>query len=165
LKRFKARVTAVALATTALLGTVGTVGAGEAGAATKATWSPTHCLTNVGRVACVDLTHQKFWIQDGRKIIFGPVKVRTGRRDLVTRDGLWHIYWRDLHHVSSIYHVSMPYAQFFSGGEAIHASVQPINQPIGSHGCVDMTMHDAAKVWKLLKLGDAVDVFGHRPGT
>jgi lipoprotein-anchoring transpeptidase ErfK/SrfK len=159
LKQLKARVTAVALATAALFGGVVTMGAGPANAAT----SP--CPTTIGRVACVDLTHQRLWVQDGRKVVFGPVTVRTGRRGYVTRDGLWHIYWRDLHHVSNLYHVAMPYAQFFSGGEALHAVNIPMSTPPGSHGCVNMTMHDAAAVWKLLRVGSAVDVFGRKPGT
>jgi hypothetical protein len=168
LKRVRARLTAVALATAALLGGVGAVGAGQADAVTKgsqAAWSPTHCLTNVGRVACVDLTRQKMWIQDGSKIIFGPVPVRTGRRGFVTRDGLFHVYDRERMHWSTLYHVWMPYSQFFSGGEALHAVYIPISTPPGSHGCVNMTMHDAATAWNLLKLGSPVDVFGRKPGT
>ncbi len=176
--RVKARATAVVLATAALLGAVGAVGAGQADAVTraqaaeaqvakaeKATWSPTHCLTDVGRVACVDLTHQRLWIQDGSRIVYGPVQVRTGRRGYATRDGLFHVYWRDLHHVSSLYNVAMPYSQFFSGGQALHAVGIPMSTPPGSHGCVNMTMHDAAKVWGLLRLGSPVDVFGRKPGT
>ncbi|SEL07214.1 L,D-transpeptidase catalytic domain [Streptacidiphilus jiangxiensis] len=157
--------TAVALATAALLGGVGAVGAGQADAAAQARWSPTHCLTNVGRVACVDLTHQRFWIQDGSKIIYGPVRVRTGRAGYVTRDGLFHIYSRQRNHWSTLYNVEMPYSQFFSGGEALHAVFIPISTPPGSHGCVNMTMHDAAAAWNLLKLGSPVDVFGRKPGT
>ncbi|MBF9067879.1 L,D-transpeptidase [Streptacidiphilus sp. NEAU-YB345] len=131
--------------------------------ATTAPKSP--CPTNRGRVVCVDLTHQKLWIQDGSKLVFGPVAVRTGRRGYVTRDGLWHIYWRDLHHVSSIYDVPMPYSQFFTGGEALHAVGIPMSTPPGSHGCVNMTVHDAQIAWKLLRVGDVVDVFGRKPGT
>jgi hypothetical protein len=163
LKQLKARVTAIATATAALLGGVGSLGAGTADAVTGAAASP--CPTTIGRVVCVDLTHQKLWIQDGRKVIYGPVAVRTGRKGYVTRPGLWHIYWRDLHHVSSLYNVSMPYSQFFDKGQALHAVGIPMNTPPGSHGCVNMTMHDAAAVWKLLKVGNAVDVFGRKPGT
>ncbi|MEZ0065440.1 lipoprotein-anchoring transpeptidase ErfK/SrfK [Streptacidiphilus sp. MAP12-20] len=162
MKQLKARVTAIAMATAALLGGVGTLGAGQADAATRAT-SP--CPTNIGRVACVDLTHQKLWIQDGRKVIYGPVTVRTGRKGYATRPGLFHIYWRDRYHVSSIYHVYMPYAEFFDKGQALHAVGIPMSTPPGSHGCVNMTMHDAAAVWNLLRVGNAVDVFGRKPGT
>ncbi|MEY9845673.1 L,D-transpeptidase [Streptacidiphilus sp. MAP5-3] len=190
--QLRARVTAAALATAALLVGVGTLGAGTANAATPTLTTPaavthvgtthavtTHAVTahavttapkspcpaDRGRVVCVDLTHQKLWISDGGKLVFGPVAVRTGRKGYVTRDGLWHIYWRDLHHVSSIYHVPMPDSQFFSGGEALHAVGIPMSTPPGSHGCVNMTVHDARIAWELLRVGDVVDVFGRKPGT
>lgn len=29
------------------------------------------CPVNKGRIACVDLTHQLSWIQDGKKLVYG----------------------------------------------------------------------------------------------
>ncbi|MEY9962342.1 hypothetical protein ABIA33_000363 [Streptacidiphilus sp. MAP12-16] len=123
------------------------------------------CPTNLGRIACVDLTHQRMWVQVGSKVVFGPVQVRTGRRGYVTRTGLWHIYWRDQNHYSSIYHVAMPYSQFFSGGEAFHGLNEPMSTPPGSHGCVNMNTWDARTLWGILKLHDPVKIFGRKPGT
>ncbi len=34
---------------------------------------------NKGRIACVNLTLQLSWIQDGSRLVYGPVPVRTGR--------------------------------------------------------------------------------------
>jgi hypothetical protein len=123
------------------------------------------CPTNLGRIACVDLTHQRMWIQVGTKVVFGPVQVRTGRRGYVTRTGLWHVYSRQINHWSTLYNVAMPYSQFFSGGEAIHGLNEPMSTPPGSHGCVNMNTWDAKKVWGILKQGDPVKIFGRKPGT
>jgi len=123
------------------------------------------CPTDRGRIACVDLTRQRMWVQVGRRIVFGPVRVRTGRRGYVTRDGLWHVYWRDRHHYSTLYHVAMPWSQFFTGGEAFHGLNEPMSTPPGSHGCVNMTYADARRLWSVLKLHDPVKVFGRKPGT
>ncbi|MEU3027466.1 L,D-transpeptidase family protein [Streptomyces incarnatus] len=123
------------------------------------------CPVNKGRIACVDLTHQLSWIQDGKKLVYGPVPVRTGRKGFVTRTGLTKVYWRDLHHVSTLYDVSMPYSQFFNGGEAFHSVGLSMWNPPGSHGCVNMTPKDAKKYWSLLRTGDDVFVYGRKPGT
>jgi lipoprotein-anchoring transpeptidase ErfK/SrfK len=123
------------------------------------------CPTDQGRIACVDLTRQISWIQDGKKIVHRPVPVRTGRDGYETRTGLHRIYWRHKDHVSTIYHVAMPYSQFFDGGEAFHSIAGSVWSPPGSHGCVNMRAEDAASYWKLLGDGDAVYVYGRKAGT
>lgn len=123
------------------------------------------CPVNKGRIACVDLSLQLSWIQDGRRLVYGPVPVRTGRKGYPTRTGLKEIYWRDLHHISTVYHVPMPYSQFFDGGQAFHSVDLSMWNPPGSHGCVNMTTADAKKYWSLLKAGDDVFVYGSKPGT
>lgn len=141
------------------------VGGGPARAAAGPNASG-RCPTTMGRIACVDLTHQRMWVQVGSRVVFGPVPVRTGRRGHVTRTGLWHVYWRDAHHRSSLYGgVAMPYSQFFSGGEAFHAVAEPMSTPPGSHGCVNLSNRDARALWGVLGLHDPVEVFGRRPGT
>lgn len=90
------------------------------------------CPVNKGRIACVNLTLQLSWIQDGSRLVYGPVPVRTGRNGYETRTGLKKIYWRNIDHVSSIYNVPMPYAQFFDGGQAFHSvgvSMEPAGLP------------------------------------
>jgi lipoprotein-anchoring transpeptidase ErfK/SrfK len=93
------------------------------------------------------------------------VPVRTGRNGYETRTGLKKIYWKHKNHVSSIYHVAMPYSQFFDGGIAFHSVALSMWNPPGSHGCVNMTTTTAAKYWSLLKTGDDVYVYGRKPGT
>ncbi|MEU5161551.1 L,D-transpeptidase [Streptomyces sp. NPDC020875] len=123
------------------------------------------CPTNKGRIACVDLTRQLSWIQDGKKLVFGPVAVRTGRDGAETRTGLKKVYFRNIDHFSSLYKVPMPYAQFFDGGQAFHSVTKSVWSPPGSMGCVNMTPNAAKNYWKLLRNGDDVFVWGRKPGT
>jgi hypothetical protein len=123
------------------------------------------CPTNKGRIACVDLTRQLSWIQDGKKLKYGPVPVRTGRDGAETRTGSSKVYWRNIKHWSTLYDVWMPYAQFFDGGQAFHSVTKSMWNPPGSGGCVNMRPNDAKAYWNLLKNGDDVYVYGRKPGT
>ncbi|MFG2295023.1 L,D-transpeptidase family protein [Streptomyces sp. NPDC048603] len=123
------------------------------------------CPTNRGRIACVDLTRQLSWIQDGSKLVYGPVPVRTGKDGTETRTGLKKIYYRSINHWSTIYNVSMPYSQFFDGGIAFHSTTKSMWNPPGSGGCVNMTPTDAKAYWNLLTKGEDVYVWGRKPGT
>ncbi|MFD4582586.1 L,D-transpeptidase family protein [Streptomyces sp. NPDC058434] len=123
------------------------------------------CPTNKGRIACVDLTRQLSWIQDGTKLKYGPVPVRTGRNGAETRTGAKRVYYRSANHWSTIYKVWMPYSQFFDGGQAFHSVTKSMYNPPGSGGCVNMRPADAKAYWNLLKNGDDVYVYGRKPGT
>ncbi|MBB5122417.1 hypothetical protein AF335_25965 [Streptomyces eurocidicus] len=123
------------------------------------------CPVNVGRVACVDLTRQISWVQDGKSLKFGPVPVRTGRDGHETRTGAKKVYWRSIDHWSTLYDVRMPYAQFFDGGQAFHSIEGSVRSQPGSHGCVNMRPGDAKAYWSLLRNGDDVFVYGRKPGT
>ncbi|MFE7774108.1 L,D-transpeptidase family protein [Streptomyces sp. NPDC057445] len=123
------------------------------------------CPTNRGRIACVDLTRQLSWIQDGSRLKYGPVPVRTGRDGAETRTGSKKIYYRSINHWSTIYHVRMPYSQFFDGGIAFHSVTKSMYNPPGSGGCVNMRPADAKAYWNLLRNGEDVYVYGRKPGT
>lgn len=123
------------------------------------------CPTNRGRIACVDLTRQLSWIQDGAVLRYGPVPVRTGKDGTETRTGSKKIYHRSIDHWSTIYNVAMPYAQFFDGGIAFHSTTKSMWNPPGSGGCVNMRPADAKAYWSLLGNGSAVHVHGRKPGT
>ncbi|GAA0485221.1 L,D-transpeptidase family protein [Streptomyces sp. NPDC046215] len=123
------------------------------------------CPVNKGRIACVDLSRQISWIQDGKSLKFGPVPVRTGRNGYETRTGAKKVYWRSVNHWSTLYNVRMPYAQFFDGGQAFHAISGSVYSPPGSHGCINMRTADAKKYWSMLANGDDVFVYGRKPGT
>ncbi|MER6071853.1 L,D-transpeptidase [Streptomyces sp. NPDC001817] len=123
------------------------------------------CPVRSYKVACVDLDRQLTWVQQGSKVVFGPVPMRSGRKGYVTRKG-WHtVYWRHKNHVSTLYNEPMPYAQFFDGGQAFHAVYGSIYTTVGSMGCVNLKLSDARKLWDVLKKGDHVYVWGRRLGT
>ncbi|WP_341845959.1 L,D-transpeptidase family protein [Streptomyces curacoi] len=120
------------------------------------------CPVRAYRVACVDLDRQLTWVQDGKKVVFGPAPIRSGRKGYGTRTG-WHaVYWRHKNHVSTLYKSRMPYAQFFSGGQAFHGVYGNIFSPVGSMGCVNMRLAEARRLWRVLKQNDRVYVWGHR---
>lgn len=123
------------------------------------------CPVRTHRVACVDLSRQITWVQKGKKVVFGPVPMRSGRAGYRTRTGWFKVYWKHKNHVSTLYHQPMPYAQFFSGGQAFHAVYGSIFTTVGSMGCVNLRLGDARKLWGALKKGDRVYVWGRRPGA
>ncbi|ARZ70286.1 hypothetical protein SMD11_4692 [Streptomyces albireticuli] len=122
--------------------------------------------TPARKVACVDLGRQLMWVQNGGKILFGPAAVRTGRLGQETRAG-WHkVYWKHKDHFSTLYaNAPMPYAQFFSGGQAFHGHPGDLFDGGGSAGCVNLAVKDAERLWGVLAVGDSVYVWGRKPGT
>ncbi|MFE0672769.1 L,D-transpeptidase family protein [Streptomyces sp. NPDC058867] len=123
------------------------------------------CPVRSYRVACVDLGRQLTWVQKGKKVLLGPMPMRSGRAGYRTRTGTHKIYWKHKNHVSTLYGQPMPYAQFFSGGQAFHAVYGTIYTTVGSMGCVNLRLGDARKLWDVLRNGDRVHVWGRRPGT
>ncbi|MFC9393376.1 L,D-transpeptidase [Streptomyces sp. NPDC057027] len=122
------------------------------------------CPVKSYAVACVDLDRQLMWVQKGKKVTYAVVNVRTGRPGYATRTG-WHtVYRRHKDHWSSIYDTPMPYAQFFSGGQAFHAVYGQLATPGGSRGCVNLSYANAGKLWGVLRKGDRVYIWGKRPG-
>ncbi|WP_328431999.1 L,D-transpeptidase family protein [Streptomyces sp. NBC_00453] len=122
------------------------------------------CPVRKYRVACVDLDRQLTWVQNGKKVVFGPVPMRSGRAGHRTRTGWHRIYWKHKNHWSTLYNSPMPYAQFFDGGQAFHAVYGSIYTTVGSWGCVNLRVADARKLWGVLKKNDRVYVWGRRPG-
>jgi lipoprotein-anchoring transpeptidase ErfK/SrfK len=123
------------------------------------------CPVRSYRVACVDLDRQLTWVQKGKKVVYGPVPMRSGRVGHRTRTGWFKIYWKHKNHWSTLYNSPMPYAQFFSGGQAFHAVYGSIYTTVGSWGCVNLRLADARRLWGVLKTGDHVYVWGRRPGA
>jgi hypothetical protein len=71
-------------------------------------------------------------------------RVSTGQIDYDTRAGWFTVYSRQKMHHSSIYDIDMPFALFFSGGQAIHSStaLRQLGSP-ASHGCVRLPRRHA----------------------
>ncbi|MEU1075660.1 MULTISPECIES: L,D-transpeptidase [unclassified Streptomyces] len=49
------------------------------------------------------------------------------------------------------------------GGQAIHGVRDNLYEGPGSHGCVNLRHEDAQRLWGVLRLGDAVYVWGRKP--
>ncbi|MEV2244883.1 L,D-transpeptidase family protein [Streptomyces sp. NPDC049970] len=117
------------------------------------------CMT--GRVLCVSKNSRTLsWMIDGR--VVSSMDVRFGSQYTPTRDGAFSVYWKSRHHVSTLYDTPMPYAMFFSGGQAVHFSPDFAARGYGgaSHGCVNV--RDEGKISSLfaqVRNGDKVVVY------
>ncbi|TWD81555.1 peptidoglycan hydrolase-like protein with peptidoglycan-binding domain [Kribbella amoyensis] len=117
------------------------------------------CATGVA--LCIDKTTRKL-----RYVVDGAVKlqfdVRFGAKKTATREGAFSVGWKSRNHVSKLYDSAMPYAMFFSGGQAVHYSSDFAARGYAgaSHGCVNV--RDLAKIkWLFdqVKVGDKVIVY------
>ncbi|OYN98036.1 murein L,D-transpeptidase [Enemella evansiae] len=117
------------------------------------------CMT--GRVLCISKTQNKLrWMIDGK--VQNTVDVRFGTEELPTREGTFSVQWKSRNHVSTIYNTPMPYAMFFSGGQAVHYSADFAANGYngGSHGCVNVRDRATiAKLFDIVKEGDKVIVY------
>ncbi|MGW0731127.1 L,D-transpeptidase family protein [Streptomyces sp. NPDC002851] len=117
------------------------------------------CLT--GRVLCISKKSRTLtWMVDGKART--TVDVRFGAQYTPTREGVFQVYWKSRHHVSTLYDTPMPYAMFFSGGQAVHYSsdFKATGYAGASHGCVNV--RDEKKIARLyaqVKKGDKVVVY------
>ena len=115
-----------------------------------------------GRAICIKKSTQRmYWVVNGQ--IKGSWSVRTGRPSLATRSGSFKIYLKHPNWYSTLYHVNMPYTQFFSGGQAVHYSAEFArigHSGAGSHGCVNMnSMSQARWLYNQTRVGDKVIVY------
>ncbi|MFF6960085.1 L,D-transpeptidase family protein [Streptomyces sp. NPDC088197] len=117
------------------------------------------CMT--GRAMCVSKTTRTLsWVVDGK--VRATMDVRFGSQYTPTREGLFHVTFKSRDHVSTLYNTAMPYAMFFSGGQAVHYSSDFAARGYAgaSHGCVNV--RDKAAVSALfdqVKVGDKVVVY------
>ncbi|MBE7324380.1 murein L,D-transpeptidase [Nocardioides sp. Y6] len=114
-----------------------------------------------GRVMCIDKTTRSLkWVVRGK--VGMRLDARFGDPHYPTREGLFRVFKKSRDHVSSIYHTPMPFAMFFSGGQAVHYSPDfKANGYNGtSHGCVNIRNRKAIeKLFDRVVLGDKVVVF------
>jgi peptidoglycan hydrolase-like protein with peptidoglycan-binding domain len=117
------------------------------------------CMT--GRAICISKTSRTLsWFVNGKRLL--TTDVRFGSQYTPTREGLFHVDFKSRNHVSTIYHTPMPYAMFFSGGQAVHYSADFAARGYAgaSHGCVNV--RDRAKIASLfdqVRTGDKVVVY------
>ncbi|AYG80911.1 hypothetical protein DWB77_03049 [Streptomyces hundungensis] len=117
------------------------------------------CMT--GRALCISKTSRTLsWVIDGK--VQSTMDVRFGSQYTPTREGVFKVFEKSRNHVSTIYHTAMPYAMFFSGGQAVHYSSDFAARGYNgaSHGCVNV--RDKAKIAALfdqVHTGDKVVVY------
>ncbi|MEN8653693.1 L,D-transpeptidase family protein [Streptomyces sp. 21So2-11] len=115
-----------------------------------------------GRVLCISKNSRTLaWMIDGR--VVSAMDVRLGSQYTPTREGTFTVYWKSRHHVSTLYDTPMPYAMFFSGGQAVHYSADFAARGYNgaSHGCINV--RDQGKIASLftqVRNGDEVVVYG-----
>jgi peptidoglycan hydrolase-like protein with peptidoglycan-binding domain len=117
------------------------------------------CATGV--VMCIDKSTRKLrYVVDG--VVRMQMDVRFGAVKTATREGSFTVGWKSRNHVSKLYDSSMPYAMFFSGGQAVHYSSDFAARGYNgaSHGCVNV--RDLGKIKILfdeIQVGDKVVVY------
>ncbi|HEY0904591.1 MAG TPA: L,D-transpeptidase family protein [Marmoricola sp.] len=125
------------------------------------TTAPLDQRCTTGRALCVDKSSRTVrWVVDGE--VRTTMAVRFGSAYTPTREGLFHVAWKSRDHVSKLYDTSMPFAMFFSGGQAVHYS--PDFAATGyngaSHGCVNVRDYEGIKaLFDQVQVGDKVVVY------
>lgn len=116
------------------------------------------CMT--GRVLCISKSSRTMrWMIDGRTL--STVEVRFGSQYTPTREGVFSVSFKSRHHVSTLYDTPMPYAMFFSGGQAVHYSSDFAARGYygASHGCVNVRDEPMiADLFQQVRNGDKVVV-------
>jgi L,D-transpeptidase-like protein/putative peptidoglycan binding protein len=117
------------------------------------------CMT--GRAMCIDKSSRKLrYVVDGKIVL--RTDVRFGAKATQTREGLFSVGWKSRNHHSKLYDSDMPFAMFFSGGQAVHYSSDFAARGYNgaSHGCVNV--RDWGKIsWLFdqIHVGDKVVVY------
>jgi L,D-transpeptidase catalytic domain/Putative peptidoglycan binding domain len=98
-----------------------------------------------GQVLCIDKSQKVLrYLVNGKLVML--LDVRFGPPNLPTREGVFSVYAKSRNHVSTLFHTPMPFAMFFSGGQAVHYSkyFAAAGYNGHSHGCVNVRDYAAA---------------------
>jgi lipoprotein-anchoring transpeptidase ErfK/SrfK len=110
-----------------------------------------YSIAEAGTVtAKISLSSQTMTVTQNGVVLY-KWKVSTARRGYSTPTGSYRAYWASRHHRSRKYdYAPMPYAIFFKGGYAVHATfdVKRLGRP-ASHGCVRLHPSNAATFFSL----------------
>ncbi|MCK1795588.1 L,D-transpeptidase family protein [Streptomyces sp. XM4193] len=114
-----------------------------------------------GRVLCISKESRTLaWMVDGE--VRAAMDVRFGSQYTPTREGTFKVDFKSRDHHSTLYDTPMPYAMFFSGGQAVHYSddFAAAGYSGASHGCVNVReKKKIAQVFSQVKAGDKVIVY------
>lgn len=125
------------------------------------TRAPLDDRCRVGRVLCIDKTGRTIrWVVDGQ--VKTTMAVRFGGQYTPTREGVFSVNSKSRDHVSSIYDTPMPFAMFFSRGQAVHFSPDFAARGYSgaSHGCVNVRDYDGIRaLFDQVQVGDKVVIY------
>jgi lipoprotein-anchoring transpeptidase ErfK/SrfK len=162
--------------TASLMGTAGPAGAAEPLAQPTATHQVSSIMVTASskpkiklakrcktkrRVLCIDKARRKLYYVSHGKIL-KTMDARFGCKRTPTRQGTFKVRRKNRHWTSTIYHSSMPFSMFFSGGQAVHYSSDFNRRGYAgcSHGCVNIRSWSKIKwVFAHIKVGDRVVVY------
>jgi peptidoglycan hydrolase-like protein with peptidoglycan-binding domain len=117
------------------------------------------CTT--GRALCIDKSTRSLrWAVNGSVLM--TLDVRFGSELTPTREGAFSVNFKSRDHYSELYDSPMPFAMFFSGGQAVHYSPDfAANGYNGSsHGCVNVRNRAAIEsLFDQVRIGDKVIVY------
>ncbi len=112
-------------------------------------------------ILCIDKSQKVLrYIVHGKVVML--LDVRFGSPALPTREGVFEVYYKSRYHVSKLYDTPMPYALFFSGGQAVHYSMffHAVGYAGLSHGCVNVRDEGSmAKLFDDVPLGTKVVIY------
>ena len=114
-----------------------------------------------GRALCIDKTRDKLYYMRNSRVI-RTMDARFGCASSRTREGRFQVNWKSRNHYSTLYYTAMPYAMFFSGGQAVHYSADFAARGYRgcSHGCVNIRDRAGIRwVFDRVRVGDRVVVY------
>ncbi len=107
-------------------------------------------------VIAISVEKQRVKVYDTNGL-FAEAPVSTGTKSHPTPYGVFSVIQKNRHHVSNLYHASMPYMQRITwSGVAMHTG--PLPGYAASHGCIRLPNEFAARLWTWTKMGTRVIV-------
>ena len=120
---------------------------------------PSSCMGE--RTLCVDKTQKLLRLVENGKVTL-TLDARFGLPGTSTREGNFRVNRKSRDHWSSLYRTWMPFAMFFSGGQAVHYSPFFARDGYygGSHGCIGLRdFKTAAWLYDHIPMGTKVYVY------
>jgi peptidoglycan hydrolase-like protein with peptidoglycan-binding domain len=120
---------------------------------------PKGCLGE--RAICIDKAQRLVRLVEDDEVVL-TLDARFGFVGAETREGTFRVQRKSRDHTSSLYRTWMPFALFFSGGQAVHYSPYFARDGYngGSHGCVNLRDFDRARwLFDRVPMGTPVHVY------
>ena len=120
---------------------------------------PRACLGE--RTICIDKTQRLVRLVEKDRPVL-TLDARFGFEAAATREGTFRVHMKSRDHTSSLYRTWMPFALFFSGGQAVHYSPYFARDGYNgaSHGCVNLRDFKAAAwLFDRVPMGTRVHVY------